>query len=47
MIYRTIGDDISEAMNALEHATDTEAYDRLSAGDRAYLQEALHHLQQI
>ncbi len=47
MNHRTIGDEISEAMCALEHAIETEGFDQLPACDRAFVQECLHYLQQI
>lgn len=47
MRHRTVGDDITEATTAIEHAVESEGYDQLSAGDRAHLRESLHYLEQL
>jgi hypothetical protein len=44
MGHRTIGDDLAEAVTALEDAIENEEFDELEAGDRAYVHEALHYL---
>jgi hypothetical protein len=47
MDHRTIGDHVGDSLVALEHAIDTDSYDRLAARDRAFIQEARYCLQQI
>jgi hypothetical protein len=47
MRHRTIGDEIAEATYALENAVESEAYEELSARQRAYLQEALYYLDRL